>query len=190
MSKSYTVPGLKVGWITADSRFIDGFYEYASTMYGGPPSFLYTLVEVVARMERWLLEGRRSAGRRERAEFEGSYRLQDAELAAAYRGYLAERRWRAAHPSMLRARTTAALGRAGYETVDAPHSNNIGVRSPAYDNGYLAFRELLSAHGVAVFPGALTMCLEPGWFRVTAAGPPAVMSEAIRRLSVVDDHDG
>jgi aspartate/methionine/tyrosine aminotransferase len=185
LSKSHSVPGLKVGWITADSRFIDGFYEYASTMYGGPPSFLYTLVEAVARMERWLLEGRQAAGRHELAEFERSYRLQDAELAAAYRGYLAERRWRAAQLSMLRERTTAALGRAGYETVDAPHSINIAVRSPAHANGYLAFRELLSARGVAVFPGALTMCLEPGWFRVTAAGPPAIMSEAVRRLSAV-----
>ena len=183
LSKSYSVPGLKVGWIVADQQFIDEFYEYASTSYGGPPSFLYTLVEVISRMERWLVEGRQEAGVAEFAEFETSYRLHPRELAAAYANFVAERRWRQAQLSTLRERTTAALRRSGYETVDAPHSINIAVRSPDYHNGYVAFRELLRAHRVAVFPGLLTMCVEPGWLRLTAARPPPVMSEAVRRLA-------
>ena len=55
LSKSYSVPGLKIGWILASTAFIAEFYEYASTSYGGPPSFFYTLVEVAARLERTLL---------------------------------------------------------------------------------------------------------------------------------------
>ena len=186
-SKSYSVPGLKLGWFVADSRFIDEFYEYASTSYGGPPSLLYTLAEVIARMERWLIEGRETTGSEELAEFEDSYRLRPEELAMAYSSFSAGRRWRYRQLSGLREQAIAGLRHFGYEAVDAPHSINVAVRAQNCDNGYVMFRELLRTQQVAVFPGVLTMCLEPGWFRLTTAKPPNGMSEALRRLGLATD---
>ena len=68
LSKTHSVPGMKLGWIVAHPDFIRGYYEYASTTYGGPPSLFYLLIEMAARFEQWdvlglqaLPDGRRHA---------------------------------------------------------------------------------------------------------------------------------
>lgn len=36
LSKNWSAPGVKAGWIMADAAFIASYYEYASTSFGGP----------------------------------------------------------------------------------------------------------------------------------------------------------
>ena len=91
ISKGWSAPGLKVGWILADSSFIDDYYEYASSTFGGPPSVFYTSVEVLTRMERWLIEGLESPGVSQLQEFEPSYGLTLDSLQKAYASYRSER---------------------------------------------------------------------------------------------------
>jgi hypothetical protein len=50
-SKTYGVAGLSMGHIVADKTFIDGFYRYASSAYGSPPSFLYLTGTTLADLE-------------------------------------------------------------------------------------------------------------------------------------------
>lgn len=182
LSKSYAIPGLKIGWITADAAFIDDFYEYASTSYGGPPSFLYTLVEMTSRMERWLTMGLPEPGPEEFREFEPSYGLRLYELAAAYRQFAGDRLRRERELIGIRDTTFHQLLEGGMFPVWAPYSVNLVLRSPYFCDGYAAFRHLLRSTGTAVFPGILTFCLDPAWIRITTARDGATVEEGVKRL--------
>lgn len=71
--------------------FIGDYYEYASSSFGGPPSFFYTAIEVLARMERWRHEGIHGIDLEHLAEFEHSYGLTLETLQSAYTSYAHER---------------------------------------------------------------------------------------------------
>lgn len=51
-SKSYNIPGLKLGHLLADKNFVSEFYRHASTTYGSPPSFLYLTATAIALFEK------------------------------------------------------------------------------------------------------------------------------------------
>lgn len=51
-SKTYNVPGLKLGHLMANEDFIDKFYRHASTTYGSPPSFLYFTATMLVEFEK------------------------------------------------------------------------------------------------------------------------------------------
>jgi aspartate/methionine/tyrosine aminotransferase len=182
ISKTWSAPGLKLGWILADEAFIREYYEYASTTFGGPPSFFYTLVEVMARMERWLIEGIDVPGPAEVAEFESSYGLTRERLGRAYAGYRADRLGR--ETALLRLREAAIDGIAGPGvTVIRPrYSINMAVDFAGASDSYLCFRRLLAETGVAVFPGILTFCLGGGTVRVTTARAWDELERAIEAL--------
>jgi aspartate/methionine/tyrosine aminotransferase len=182
LSKTWSAPGLKVGWLLADSRFIADYYEYASTAFGGPPSFFYTLVEVLARMERWLDEGLTSPGPDAVSEFESSYGITAPELGAAYRAYRAERLARDSGLTTMREATTTRLSEMGGLVVPPAYSINTAVRFPGWDDSYRCFRDLLRDTGVSVFPGILTFCLSGGVVRVTTARRWEELDAGLRRL--------
>ena len=172
LSKGWSAPGVKLGWILADAAVIDTYYEYASTSFGGPPSLYYTAAEVLARMERWRHDGVSDIGTEHLAEFETGYGLRCATLQAAYTQYSTERDWREAQ--LLAARSLAASRLAGSDAmvVGARYSINSSVTLPDCDNSYLEFRRLLAEEGVAVFPGLLTFCLSEDNVRVTTSRRP------------------
>lgn len=169
LSKTWSAPGMKVGWFLADSRFVEEYYEYASTTFGGPPSFFYTLVEVLARMERWLIDGVTSPNAEHAAEFESGYQVDLPQLRLAFDSYREERLRRESGLTALRDATTAWLGDLGAEVIPAPYSINTAVRFAGWDDSYLCFRDLLRTAGVSVFPGILTFCFSGGLVRVTTA---------------------
>ncbi|MER5521327.1 pyridoxal phosphate-dependent aminotransferase [Streptomyces sp. NPDC002763] len=181
LSKNWSAPGLKVGWLLAARTFIDEYYEYASSSYGGPPSFFYTAIEMLARMERWRMEGR-DVGPAELAEFESDYGLTLDNLAAAYRGYVGDRDAREAELLALRNAVTSRLRLPDTEVADARYSINLAVRLRSYQDSYLAFRDLLDQHDVSVFPGLLTFCLSGGVVRITTARPWSELSPALSRM--------
>jgi aspartate/methionine/tyrosine aminotransferase len=182
LSKTWSAPGLKTGWIIADSGFIDEYYEYASTTFGGPPSFFYTLVEVLARMERWILDGIDTPGLAELAEFEPSYGLSLSRLRPAYRAYREERLERRNELLVTRDATVVALTDASASVVPPRYSINITAEFPGYTESYLCFREILRRTGVSVLPGILTFCLSGAPIRVTTGEPWPAQSAAIDRL--------
>jgi aspartate/methionine/tyrosine aminotransferase len=177
LSKNWSAPGMKVGWMLADRDFIAEYYEHASTMFGGPPSFLYTVVEVLARMERWRVTGLSEAGAPEVAEFEPSYGLTADSLNRAYRNYVLERDTREDALSTLRAATCHRLGEVAEVTAPA-YSINAAITFRQWDDSYLCFRHLLRDTGVAVYPGILNFCFSGGVARVTTARPWRELSSA------------
>ncbi|MEU6173847.1 pyridoxal phosphate-dependent aminotransferase [Streptantibioticus parmotrematis] len=183
LSKNWSAPGIKMGWITAERAFIDEYYEYASTTFGGPPSFFYTLVEVLARMERWLVTGVEEPDTEQCAEFEPGYGLRQRELVAAYRAYRSARLARQESLLALRAATTGGLDLPGVTVMPAEYSINLALTFDDYADSYLCFRDLLRETGVSVFPGLLTFGLSGGSVRVTSARRWEDLSTGLDRLA-------
>ncbi|MEU7786164.1 MULTISPECIES: pyridoxal phosphate-dependent aminotransferase [unclassified Amycolatopsis] len=182
LSKNWSAPGMKIGWILAGREFIDEYYEHASTAFGGPPSFLYTVVELLARMERWLVTGLDRPGAAEVAEFEPAYRLDADRLGVAYAGYRRERWERQDALTALRDAACHRLSAVARVTVPA-YSINAAVRVPGWDDSYRCFRDLLRTTGVSTYPGILNFCFSGGVVRVTTARPWAELAEAGDRLA-------
>lgn len=182
LSKNWSAPGVKVGWILASSAFIDGYYEYASSSFGGPPSFFYTAVEVLARMERWRYEGVTDIRREHVAEFEESYGLTRDNLQAAFTAYVQERAAREHDLIQLRDVATSRLDLPATTVAAARYSINTAVWLHDYDDSYLAFRELLDQEGVSVFPGMLTFCLDEALVRITTSRRWSELGPGLDRL--------
>lgn len=51
LSKKYSIPGCKIGYMLADSKFISQYYDYASMHYGGPLSIFFLLSEFIYQFE-------------------------------------------------------------------------------------------------------------------------------------------
>ncbi|MEU1528523.1 pyridoxal phosphate-dependent aminotransferase [Streptomyces fagopyri] len=182
LSKAWSAPGLKIGWFLADQDFVSEYYEYASTAFGGPPSFFYTLVEVVARMERWLLEGVGTPGAGQAAEFEKAYEIDLDRLQSAYQTYRSERLFRQESLTTLREATTTRLSDASGAVIVPRCSINTTVEFAGWTDSYLCFRDILRETGVSVFPTILTFGLSGGAVRVTTARPWDQLSDAITRI--------
>lgn len=182
LSKNWSAPGMKVGWIVASAAFIDAYYEYASTAFGGPPSFFYTAIEVLARMERWRQQGISEIRGAEFAEFETGYRLDPSGLARAYDSYVSERDERETALIGLRDTATSRLRLPHTDVAAARYSINLAIGLREYDDSYLAFRDILDGYGVSVFPGLLTFCLGGGIVRITTARAWPELDESLKRL--------
>ncbi|MGW2280445.1 pyridoxal phosphate-dependent aminotransferase [Streptomyces sp. NPDC001770] len=181
LSKNWSAPGIKAGWIVADKSFIADYYEYASTSFGGPPSFLYTTIEVLARMERWMITGVDRVGAEELGEFETSYALRRDQLQAAYDSYRQDRGDREAALRLLRDASGTRLS--AFSHVTRPeYSINTMVRFGQWDDSYLCFRELLRTAGVSVYPGILNFWFDSAIARVTTARPWEDLEPAFHRL--------
>ncbi|MEU7241578.1 pyridoxal phosphate-dependent aminotransferase [Streptomyces sparsogenes] len=182
LSKTWSAPGLKAGWFLADPAFIAEYYEYASSSFGGPPSFFYTVVEVLARMERWLVTGVEDPGPAELKEFEASYGLGLDRLRQAYRAYRTDRLRRIEDLTALRDAATVRLADISARVLPPRFSINTAVEFPDWDDSYRCFRDILRETGVSLFPGILTFCFSGAVMRVTTARPWEELSPAIDRL--------
>jgi aspartate/methionine/tyrosine aminotransferase len=179
-SKAWSVPGMKLGWMLADSALIDEYYEFASTSFGGPPSLFYTCLEMLARMERWRLQGIEPSGA-ELAEFEPSYNLELSNISLAFASYCKDRIAREDTLRTLRDATVAGLTNAGAVVLPPRYSINLLATFPGYADSYLCFRELLRDTGVAVFPGVL-MFASGGGVRITTSRQWPDLLAGVQRL--------
>jgi aspartate/methionine/tyrosine aminotransferase len=184
LSKSWSTPGLKLGWFMASAALIDAYYEYASTTFGGPPSFFYTIMEVFARLERWQLEDLEVLGPEQVAEFGQAYALTLPHLQAAYDSYRTERQDRRVGLTTLRDAAVGMLDESGSGLVLPRHSINVAidVGTSGVSDSYVAFRSLLQRTGVSVFPGLLTFCMSGAFVRVTTSRQWSHLEDGLVRL--------
>ncbi|WP_338597090.1 aminotransferase class I/II-fold pyridoxal phosphate-dependent enzyme [Saccharopolyspora sp. SCSIO 74807] len=182
LSKTWSAPGLKAGWLVADPAFVAEYYEYASTVFGGPPSFFYTAIEVLARMERWRNLDLETPGEAELAEFEPSYELDTRVLADAYRHYRAERELRQHSLEVLRRAATVRLTEAGLPVFPPHYSINSTIEPSGWSDSYRCFRDLLRETGVSVYPGVLNFCLSGSVGRITTARRWEELAAGIDRI--------
>jgi aspartate/methionine/tyrosine aminotransferase len=182
LSKNWSAPGLKVGWIIADAAFIDHYYEYASTSFGGPPSFFYTLVEVLARMERWLVTGATDLDGAHCREFEPAYGLRLPDLQRAYDNYRLERGSRENSLRRFRQAYVNGLRMPGVRVMPPRYSINLAASFDGQEDSYTCFRRLLRETGVSLFPGILVFCLSGASVRLTTSRRWDDYSVALPRL--------
>jgi len=184
LSKRLSIPGIKLGWIVAAEPVISEYYEYASTMYGGPPSFFYLLVELAARFERWAMRSRGELTAEDLQELEPAYGLELLQLQAMFEDYTASRQFRHRRIEQLRRRFVTELSRIDHEVTDAQYSVNVAARTPAGEDGWLYYRRLLADAGVAVFPGILTMSFGDPLVRITVARSEDEITDGLRRMTM------
>jgi aspartate/methionine/tyrosine aminotransferase len=182
LSKTWSVPGMKIGWILADPALIAEYYEYASTSIGGPPSFYYTLVEVLARMERWAINDIHDLGISNVGEFETSYGIDLSLLQAAYDSYRLQRLDREATLRVHRDATIAMFDGLNATVVPPAYSINLAVNFMDWPDSYRCFRELLRDTGVSLLPGIITYCFSGAVLRVTYAQKWKALSTAGGRI--------
>ncbi|MEU4772778.1 pyridoxal phosphate-dependent aminotransferase [Micromonospora sp. NPDC023644] len=182
LSKNWSAPGLKVGWFVADGAFIDEYYEYASTSFGGPPSFFYTLVEVLARMERWRVTETTELDGTHCGEFEPVYDLQLPNLQRAYDTYRLERESRESSLLHFREACVNGLRVPGITPLPPRYSINMAAAFEGATDSYLLYRQLLKETGAALFPGILLFCLSGAPVRLTTSRRSSDYEVAMPRL--------
>ncbi len=183
VSKSWAAPGFKAGWIVGDAAVIAEYYEFASTTYGGPPSLLYLFIEVMARLERWLLEGLDCPGPSEFMEFEPHLGLTPSRLETAYSVYRGDRRGAEAGLLALRDVSVGLMQDLGAEVMVPRFSVNAAVRFPGWRDSYVCYRDILAQTGVSFLPGILTFCFSGAIMRMTTARTAPDLRDAADRLA-------
>lgn len=183
MSKWFSIPGMKLGWLVMHPELMRDYYEYASTTYGGPPSLFYLLVETAARYESWLEADVATPGTRHLALFEDAYRLRRSTVQREYRRYRRHRARREADIVASRQQLSSALATAGCRVDAATHSINVSFAPPGCTNSYAWFRRCLQSVDVACFPGILAFDLADRSLRATTARAPRDLERAMPRLA-------
>lgn len=181
LSKRLAAPGLKVGWITAAPAFIAGFYEHASTTYGGPPSVFYLLLEVFARFEAARISGMKSMGG-SLDKFQADYGLSSRALDAAFVQYVQS--IRSFERSLLKQRSTAMhrLEAAGFGLVVSDYSNNV-LATGADRESYAFYEELMATSHVSVYPGIMCLHGTRGSFRISPCIPAVDLHPGLDRIA-------
>lgn len=182
LSKSWSVPGMKIGWITADVDIIQAHYERASTGYGGPPSLFYTLIEVISRFDRWRIEGRTGLGPSERAEFSSQYDLTASALERAYRVYLCDHENRVRRLSEYRGMMLNGLRASGFDVLAPAYSINALVFPEGNFDSYSAYREIIDLTNVSTYPSILNFCFGSGGVRITLSRRWADLESGLNRF--------
>lgn len=169
LSKVWSVPGMKIGWIMADEAVIRDFYEVASTSYGGPPSLFFTLLEVFGRFEACRLRGH-PPGLTELSMFDKGYGLSLASLRHAYDVYVVDWTVRTERLTTYRDALVQGLLRSGFEVIPPKYSINLlAFGDPAISESYPAFQSLMARANASAYPGIMNFCFGSNGLRFTSA---------------------
>lgn len=182
LSKSFSVPGLKLGWLVAHPDVMRDYYEYASTTYGGPPSVFYLLTEVAARYEAWSRLGIEEPAGSELGMFEAGYGFTLRRLRDDFQSYAHHRQRRERLIVASRRNVFEQLAGAGARPTEATHSINVSFRPPTAGSSYVWFRRCLAVSGVSCFPGILTFGLADDSLRITTARRVDELSSGIEGI--------
>lgn len=183
LSKKWAVPGLKIGWFIANKNFIKKFYEFASTTYGGPPSFYFTLLEFLARMESWLLQGVDELVPKDAELFNEDYNIKLDKLQKAYTNYKDHRIARQHELYNLKGISLNNLANSNAKFIMPNYSINIGLEYSGYKDSYSCFREILHEKSVSFYPGILNFCMSGSLLRMTFTRPVEEIKESLQRIS-------
>lgn len=171
LSKKLAIPGMKLGYFIADEAIVSGFYEMASTSYGGPSSFFYLLQECDARFELFHRKGLTTLGRNELALFDTKYHFGLFFLNRLYKDYVTHIEYFHQkvrfHRNVVLQRLEEHRHTLIREIILPETGVNIFVRLNIKSDSYSFFEKLLTRYAVAVFPGICSAASEEGWVRIT-----------------------
>lgn len=190
LSKQWSAPGLKIGWILADSNFISSYYEYASTSYGGPPSIFYTLIEVLSKFELYRLKNKQSLDINELKSYQSDYNLDLTQLNQSYLSYICEIKNRNLQLCALSRYTNYQLSQSGILHNPPEYSINMELLIPQYKDSYTCFRDLLLNTGVSLYPSILLYQFCAPQMRLTYTHSPSYLRTALNKLiSYLNQHE-
>ncbi|HZV27271.1 MAG TPA: hypothetical protein VFG00_13380, partial [Acidothermaceae bacterium] len=172
------------GWILAAREFVDDFYEYASTIYGGPASFFYSLVDVYATFEYVKQSGTDAARSEALSGIAVRYNLSPTAAQKWYVEYSSERDARDANFLAQRTYAVDTLRAAGYAVTNPRYSVNCTVAIDGRSS-YGFFRKALDQFGVSVYPNILTFDLADSSVRVTLGRDFGELKLALDRLGQI-----
>lgn len=167
LSKEWSVPGMKTGWFLGTKDFVKKFYEYASTMYGGPASFFYTLLEILTTMELWISNGIKIPSDEDIKGMKDSYNFKKSQLIKAFSEYAQNRNKRKNELLAARSIATEMFSMDGIQVIPPKYSINFAVNIPKYADSYISFRDILLKTGVSFYPGILNFCFSETISRIT-----------------------
>lgn len=164
-SKKYGIPGMKTGLMTGSKKFMEAYYDQASTNYGGPSSIFFLMQEFLYQFEHSLFTG----------TTEGVYRLgkkYDVDEHTMHDLYMDFIRTVAENKG-----TFESNKRILREWMD----KNIGLFKKNHNmqgincllepkaplKGYELFEELITTHNVSVLPSSCLGDKSDSMFRVT-----------------------
>jgi hypothetical protein len=165
---------------------VDDFYEYASTVYGGPASFFYTLVDVYASFEYLRHSTAMGAERDGLRGIAERYDMSVGEAAEWYDSYRAEQELRYQKFLAQRDYTVDTLRSSGFEVLRPRYSVNCTVGPIDHHSSYGFFRRALDEVGVSVYPSILAFDLSDTTVRVTAGRDSNELRTALDRLTRLD----
>lgn len=183
LSKVWSVPGMKIGWIMADQAVIRDFYEVASTSYGGPPSLFFTLLEVFGRFEACRLRGD-SPGSAELNEFASDYGLSLDALQRAHEVYVED--WTVRNQQLTKNRDALAQGlqNSGFQVIPPKYSINLlAFESTAMSESYPSFQSLMARANASTYPGIMNFCFGSNGLRFTSARRWEEIAKLFERLN-------
>ncbi|EKE18418.1 MAG: hypothetical protein ACD_9C00341G0002 [uncultured bacterium] len=177
LSKEFFMPGMKLGWFIADKKFIDGYYEYASSSYGSPASFFYLLIEGLA-----IFEMHRQKGIELDKKFFSEYDISSEKLDELFRDYVQQINKNSKAVIDNRLFAIKRLKDAGFEVIEPSHSLNILIYIPGTTDSYTVFLDLLHNTGVSVYPGVLSFIFSKPYVRISPNVERSVLENGLNKI--------
>lgn len=183
LSKDFSVPGFKLGWVLGNEGLMKKFYEFASSNYGGPQSFFYLLIEIIARMERWKLENIVDLTRQHLLEFEEHYGLSLSNLDKAYKHYKFSRFKRHNLVRGCIGKVTSIMKQNHIDFINPTNSINLTITPNKWHDSYHAFRDILYSTSISIYPGILTFILKGDMCRISPVIDNKLLDQSLVKLS-------
>jgi Aspartate/tyrosine/aromatic aminotransferase len=169
MSKKISVPGMKIGYFLSGKEFINDFYEYASTNYGGPASIFYLLLEFDSVFTKYYLQGKKEICESDLVSYEYTYKLNKEWLQSMYDDYVKSYEFNHKVVGLQRDLVCRMLLNAPRvkKVIPADVGVNLFVLLDYDKSSYEFYEELIQSRGVAVFPGICCGLDKGCWIRIT-----------------------
>lgn len=154
-SKGLSTPGIKTGWLLADTNIIKHFYEFASVFYGSPPSLFYLMLEVWARFENWEISKVNEVSNAQLLEFESGYCLTKEKLSTAFDSYRQSKCFRRKDISENKALLIEELEKKSIGYIYPDYSINLCLDLNTSVPDYAMFLSYRNEKNISIYPGIL-----------------------------------
>ena len=184
LSKKISIPGMKIGYFLASHNFLEEFYEYASTYYGGPPSFFYLLLEMDSIFTKYYIEGKKTVQKEDCSYFEDTYEYDTEWVQASYENYINGIEYNHELIQLQREICIDILKDCQkIKKIIEPNTGvNLFVLIDCNKSSYSFYEDLIKEKGVAVFPGICSGLDRGCWLRITVSGNYQNLVEGVMRI--------
>lgn len=184
LSKKYGIPGMKLGFMLGGKKFMDEFYDYASTNYGGPLSVFFLLSEFLYSFEHaCITDGRESSVLK---ELSNRYDISYSQITALYDDFkeTLEKNKDNFNYNLSLFKDWAEKNAKHFDTIHLFGGINAFIRLKfQYGSAHSFFTHAVSKFGVSVLPGKCLGEISDKLIRITLLEPKSVFKKGLRQLA-------